>query len=65
MNSHPSAWVYTVTLTPPSLADNTADADRLAGALRSVLQDTHGGRVYMEQGCTSDPECSDMPIDAL
>ena len=30
-------WITTVTLTPPSLADNTADADRLADALKTVL----------------------------
>jgi uncharacterized 2Fe-2S/4Fe-4S cluster protein (DUF4445 family) len=31
------SWVRTVTLTPPSLADNTADADRLAAALKETL----------------------------
>ncbi len=31
-------WVRTVTLTPPSLQDNTADADRLAGALKVLLK---------------------------
>jgi len=40
-NRHPTSphgsWVKTVTLTPPSLADNTADADRLANALRAEL----------------------------
>jgi uncharacterized 2Fe-2S/4Fe-4S cluster protein (DUF4445 family) len=29
-----SAWIYDVSLPPPSLKDNTADADRLIGALR-------------------------------
>jgi len=29
-----SSWVLPLTLTPPSLRDNTADADRLAAALR-------------------------------
>ena len=32
-----SGWVTIVTLTRPSLQDNTSDADRLAGALRKVL----------------------------
>lgn len=31
-------WVKTVSLTPPSLNDNTADADRLAGALKRELK---------------------------
>lgn len=30
-------WVIPVTVPPPSLTDNRADADRLAGALKSVL----------------------------
>ncbi len=30
-------WVKRVTLSPPSLADNTADADRLAAALKKAL----------------------------
>ncbi len=33
-NSTPSSWVQTVSLTPPSLEDNVADADRVAAALR-------------------------------
>ena len=32
-----ASWVKTISLTPPSLNDNTADADRLAGALRREL----------------------------
>ena len=32
-----SSWVHTVTISPPSLADNTADADRLAKALKTRL----------------------------
>ena len=31
-----SRWVRTVTLTPPALGDNTADADRLTAALRNA-----------------------------
>ncbi len=37
MNATASAWVRWVTLPPPSLADNTADADRLAAALKTEL----------------------------
>jgi uncharacterized 2Fe-2S/4Fe-4S cluster protein (DUF4445 family) len=33
-----SPWVLTLALAPPSLADNTADADRLAAALRAELK---------------------------
>ncbi len=32
-------WVQTLTLDPPSIRDNTADADRLAAALRARLRD--------------------------
>ncbi len=32
----PNRWVRSVTLTPPALGDNTADADRLTAALRSA-----------------------------
>ena len=32
-----ASWVKTISLTPPSLNDNTADADRLAGALQREL----------------------------
>lgn len=31
-------WIRTVSLTPPSLQDNTADADRLKGNLQNLLQ---------------------------
>jgi uncharacterized 2Fe-2S/4Fe-4S cluster protein (DUF4445 family) len=34
----PERWVKTISLTPPSLEDNTADADRLAGALKRELK---------------------------
>jgi uncharacterized 2Fe-2S/4Fe-4S cluster protein (DUF4445 family) len=34
----PERWVKTISLTPPSLRDNTADADRLAGALKRELK---------------------------
>jgi uncharacterized 2Fe-2S/4Fe-4S cluster protein (DUF4445 family) len=38
MSSAPEqGWVYTVTLTPPALGDNTADADRLEAALKKTL----------------------------
>ena len=30
-------WVKTVTLSPPSLEDNTADADRLEAALKKAM----------------------------
>jgi uncharacterized 2Fe-2S/4Fe-4S cluster protein (DUF4445 family) len=38
MNETGTSWVKTVSLTPPSLQDNTADADRLIGALRRALK---------------------------
>jgi len=38
VNSIDSPWIQTVSLAPPSLQDNTADADRLAAALKSRLQ---------------------------
>ena len=34
----PEKWVTTISLVPPSLRDNTADADRLVGALRKELE---------------------------
>ena len=37
MSTNTTPWVQTVTLTPPSLKDNTADADRLVQALKSRL----------------------------
>jgi len=37
MHKNHATWVQTVTLTPPSLKDNTADADRLIQALKSRL----------------------------
>jgi uncharacterized 2Fe-2S/4Fe-4S cluster protein (DUF4445 family) len=33
-----SPWVRVIALTPPSLSDNTADADRLTAALRGQIQ---------------------------
>ncbi len=33
----PESWVIAISLIPPSLKDNTADADRLAGALKREL----------------------------
>ena len=35
--THNNRWVKTVTLPPPSLGDNTADADRLEAALKKTL----------------------------
>jgi uncharacterized 2Fe-2S/4Fe-4S cluster protein (DUF4445 family) len=35
--THDNRWVKKVTLPPPSLGDNTADADRLAAALKKSL----------------------------
>ncbi len=37
MTEETAGWVVTVRLTPPSLADNTADADRLKNALKIKL----------------------------
>ncbi|MCK5486949.1 MAG: DUF4445 domain-containing protein [Desulfobacterales bacterium] len=37
MSKNSTPWIQTVTLTPPSLKDNTADADRLIQALKSRL----------------------------
>ncbi|MGD9225446.1 MAG: ASKHA domain-containing protein [Desulfobacterales bacterium] len=37
MHENHAPWVQSVTLTPPSLKDNTADADRLIQALKSRL----------------------------
>ncbi len=38
MQSNINGWTRTVQLKPPSLKDNTADADRLVAAIRSILQ---------------------------
>ena len=38
MSNNDKGWVRTVSLTPPTIQDNTADADRLAGALKAKLQ---------------------------
>ena len=38
MHKNHATWVQTVTLMPPSLKDNTADADRLVQALKSRLE---------------------------
>ena len=38
MKKYNSPWVKTVTLNPPTLQDNTADADRLEAALKASLQ---------------------------
>jgi uncharacterized 2Fe-2S/4Fe-4S cluster protein (DUF4445 family) len=35
--THNNRWVRPITLPPPSLGDNTADADRLAAALNKIL----------------------------
>ncbi len=37
MSKNATPWIQTVTLNPPSLKDNTADADRLIQALKSHL----------------------------
>ena len=37
MSTNTTSWIQTLTLTPPSLKDNTADADRLVQALKSRL----------------------------
>jgi uncharacterized 2Fe-2S/4Fe-4S cluster protein (DUF4445 family) len=37
MTNTPTTWIKTLQLTPPSLADNTADADRLTDALKKSL----------------------------
>ncbi len=41
MASHDAGWVLPVRLTPPSLGDNTADLDRLAGDLAGRLGTSH------------------------
>ncbi|CAB1079793.1 hypothetical protein D1AOALGA4SA_7496 [Olavius algarvensis Delta 1 endosymbiont] len=38
MNHATSPWIKTVSLSPPSLQDNTADAERLISALKTALQ---------------------------
>ncbi len=38
MNDTDRPWIQTVSLTPPSLQNNTADAERLIGALKDRLQ---------------------------
>jgi hypothetical protein len=35
--THTNRWLKSVTLSPPSLGDNTADADRLEAALKKTL----------------------------
>ena len=37
MSKNSTPWIQTLTLNPPSLKDNTADAERLIQALKSVL----------------------------
>ena len=53
MAEESSSWVTTVALEPPSLQDNTADADRLVGALKTKLAvdcfDLHIDRLLLEQ----------------
>jgi uncharacterized 2Fe-2S/4Fe-4S cluster protein (DUF4445 family) len=41
MKTNRSPWVKTVKLNPPTLQDNTADADRLIAALKADLQTDH------------------------
>ncbi len=41
MTTSDSPWIKIVTLPPPSLQDNTADADRLIAALRADLKTDH------------------------
>jgi uncharacterized 2Fe-2S/4Fe-4S cluster protein (DUF4445 family) len=41
MKKNASPWVKTVKLNPPTLQDNTADADRLIAALKADLQTDH------------------------
>jgi len=38
MKNSDSPWIKTVSLPPPSLQDNTADAERLISGLRTTLQ---------------------------
>jgi len=38
MNETNTSWIQNVTLTPPSLKDNTADADRLISVLKTSLK---------------------------
>lgn len=39
--THSNRWVTTITLSPPSLKDNTADSDRLAAALNQAIGTSH------------------------
>ena len=41
MKKYLSPWVKTVSLNPPTLEDNTADADRLVATLKQNLQTDH------------------------
>ena len=41
MTTSDSSWVKVISLNPPSLKDNTADADRLIAALKADLQTDH------------------------
>jgi len=45
IHSRQSSWIYGITLTPPTLGDNIADADRLIHALKAEL---HTDRVWIE-----------------
>lgn len=38
MNNNDQGWLRTVSLTPPTLQDNTADVDRLVRALKNRLE---------------------------
>ena len=38
MKTTESPWIRAVTLNPPTLQDNTADADRLISVLKAALQ---------------------------
>jgi len=41
MKEKSSLWIKIISLNPPSLKDNTADADRLIAALKADLQTDH------------------------
>ncbi len=38
MTEKSDGWVVTIRVSPPSLSDNTADADRLVNELKLVLK---------------------------
>ena len=48
MSNTDPIWIKTVSLSPPSLQDNTADAERLISALRAALQTDDAIRIDLD-----------------